>query len=76
MTRGFAMRSKLQIAATVLSSIAHFQKPCPPDIDALRDLAESDDERTMHLDELARTVILREIERRSYLQRTRASVIP
>ena len=55
--------SKVQVAAAVLTAIVHYQEPSLAQVNALRNLAESDDERRMPLDDLARTVITREIER-------------
>jgi hypothetical protein len=56
-------RTKLQIAATVLSAIVHGEAPSLRDKKRLREFAETDEERSMKLDDLARAVILREIER-------------
>ncbi len=60
---GFDSHKRLQLAAGVLSAITVFRDLCPRDAAALRLLAESDQERTMELDDLACLVILREIER-------------
>jgi hypothetical protein len=59
-------RRKLEIATAVLDAIAGFRDADSSDKDLLRNLAESAEEIDMPIDELARTVILREIERSGY----------
>jgi len=55
------MRSDcMQIALRVLSAISDHREPMPGDIEQLMKLAESSDERSMPLDELACAVIVRE----------------
>jgi hypothetical protein len=56
--------SKVQIAARVLTVMTQFRDPDFSDVKLLRTLAETDEERQMPLDELARIVIMREIRRR------------
>jgi hypothetical protein len=64
---------KLQIALKVLSAISlHLTEPDPANIALLRSYAESDLERRMRLDELGRTVVLRELERNWNQQRMAA----
>jgi hypothetical protein len=54
---------RLQVAKNIL--VANFERMPPRDMDVLelRHLAESDEERAMPLDELARRVIMREVGR-------------
>ncbi len=53
----------MEIALRVLMAISNHRESVPEDIDQLRTFAESNDERTMPIDELACAVILRERRR-------------
>jgi hypothetical protein len=56
--------TNLRIATAVLDEIVGFRDPDPSNGERLRELAESEREIRMPLEELARTIIVREIDRR------------
>jgi len=56
-------RQRMGIALRVLMAISDHSQSVPGDVDQLRKFAESNDERTMPLDELACAIIQRERRR-------------
>ena len=56
-------RERMEIALRVITATSQHRKAAPEDAAGLWQLAESDDERTMPLDELACVVIMRERRR-------------